>query len=59
MVRFINHHELKKLSDEESYKVGTAVERKKGIATIGGKEKIATVVYKRKAEYREIFKDEN
>lgn len=58
MARVINlQHNKRNLSNKESYKLGKPVVGVQAVAMIKGKEQTGMVVYKRKAEYKDIFEN--
>ncbi|MDR7000082.1 hypothetical protein [Neobacillus niacini] len=59
MARIINLQLKRILSNKDSYKLGKPVVGMKAVAMIKGKEQSGMVVYKRKAEYKDIFENED
>jgi hypothetical protein len=57
MARMINPAQKRVLPIKDLYKVGEPVVGVKAIAPIKGKEQTGQVVYRRKAQYKDLFEN--
>lgn len=57
MTRFINPAIKRIISKKDSHKIGEPVVGIKAVAPIKGKEQVGAIVYKRKANYGDLFEN--